>query len=848
MSTSRAARALLGVAVPALVLAGILGGDPPGVADPASAAPPPTAPVGQAQTVPSGSQSLGPAATSTPLSLDVVLSPRDPAALDAFVRQVSEPASSSYHHYLAKGEFGSRFGASPSTIARVTSTLRSEGLTPGPVSANDLVIPVQTTVAAAQSAFHVQIDKFHLPSGRVAHANTGPPQLPSAIAPSVVGIGGLSDVAPLAPKFVPGGGVGAQAQLSPATSGPTPCSAASNVPGSYTANQIAHAYGYDTGAYGNARTGAGQTVALFELAGFLPSDVGAFQTCYGISTNNTMVNVAVTPVDGGANVGSASIEAVLDIEAVSGLAPAASINVYEAPNTTAGVLDAYQQIATDDTAQTISTSWGLCEQLQGFATAKSEQLIFEQMAAQGQSIVASSGDRGSADCQGQNGSTALAVDDPASNPYVTGVGGTSLTSVGPPTTETVWNDSTQSAGAGGGGISSFWLMPKWQTTLGVNSRSKGTTCGAPGGAYCREVPDISASADPYHGYTIYYNGSWQSIGGTSVSAPMWGALVSLANQGCGDRAGFLNPTLYSRQADLKDITSGNDDYPTGTNGGLYPAAAGYDMASGLGTPTAALFAPGVLCNSGVRSKLAVSTQPPASSPAGSNFSVGVSVQDSSGNLISTDSATVVSLAVTSGTGTAGATLSCTGGNSATASSGVATFSCSLDRTGTGYTLTATASGLTPASTSSFGITPGTPSKLAVSAQPPGSWPAGSNFSVGISSNDASGNLVSTDTATVVSLAITSGTGTVGATLSCTGGTAPRSRRAWPASAARSTSPGPVIPSRRAQPGSPRPPPRASPSCQVPPPSSSSAPSPLPAGPPDRISRWASRCRTPQATW
>jgi subtilase family serine protease len=700
----------------------------------AAGATPATGPVGKAGPVPAGSENLGPAASSTPLSLDVVLSPRDPAALDAFLQQLYDPGSPQYHRFLAKGAFGPEFGASATTIARVSSALRSAGLNPGTVDPNDLIIPVQTTVSVAQSAFNVQIDSYQLPSGRRAYANTASPQVLSSIAPDLIDVAGLSNVAQLQPsERKPSAGADAlprsQAQLVSETSGPTPCSAASGVSGSYTANQLAHAYGFDTGAYDEGQLGADQTIALFELEPFSSSDIGTYQTCYGISTNDAMVNVTVKSVDGGAGSGSGSGEAALDIEDVTGLAPAASIDVYEAPNTETGVLDEYAQIADDDSAQVVSSSWGLCEHSEGMSTAESEETDFEQMAAQGQSMLAAAGDDGSEGC----GTDSLAVDDPASDPYVTGVGGTTLSSIGPPPTETVWNESARHAGAGGGGISSFWPMPSWQTTVGVNADSSATPCGAPAGSYCREVPDVSASADPYDGYTIYYKNDWQAIGGTSGAAPLWAALVTLSDEGCGAPAGLLNPELYAHESDLNDITSGNDDY-TGTNGGLYPATIGYDMASGLGTPTSALFAPGVLCPA---PKLVASTEPPSSVAEGSSFPVAVSVENSSGNVLTTDNTTLVALAITSGTGTPGATLNCAGGNSATATSGVATFSCSINDPGAGYTLTASAASLASIVSSSFTVTAIPPPTTAVLVPSNGATLSGSTYLDASASNATS---------------------------------------------------------------------------------------------------------------
>ncbi len=383
--------------------------------------------------------------------------------------------------------------------------------------------------------------------------------------------------------------------VDPQATGPSPCSGASSDSHTYTANQLAGAYGFATGAYAGGRLGAGETVALFELEHYQSSDITSYESCYGISTA-----VNETNIDGGATgIAAGSGEAALDIEDIAGLAPDATIDVYEAPNTGTGLLDEYQAIANNPSVQVVSSSWGECEPQSSLSSVDAEETIFEQMATQGQSMMAATGDTGSSACWGQtapHGSNAVAVDDPSSDPYVTGVGGTDLTSTGSPPTESVWNESSISNGAGGGGISTDWTMPTWQQALGVNSHSSGTPCSAPSGSDCRESPDVSASADPQHGYAVFFNGSWIDIGGTSAAAPLWAALTALADEGCTSPAGLLNPALYSHAADLNDVTSGTNDYtPSGYAGGLYPATSGYDMASGLGTPTATLFSPGVLC-------------------------------------------------------------------------------------------------------------------------------------------------------------------------------------------------------------------------------------------------------------
>lgn len=193
----------------------------------------------------------------------------------------------------------------------------------------------------------------------------------------------------------------------------------------------------------------------------------------------------------------------------------------------------------------------------------------------------------------------LSVDNPAGQPDVTGVGGTSLSASGPPPTESVWNDATDySMGAGGGGISQSFAMPSYQSPLAVIAGSSGTPCANASGD-CREVPDVSANADPATGYDVYVNGAWLVEGGTSAAAPLWAGVLAEVASANADTAGYglFNGALYALAGAhpgtfLNDVTSGNNDY-NAANGGTYAAGAGYDMASGLGTPIAAELASGV---------------------------------------------------------------------------------------------------------------------------------------------------------------------------------------------------------------------------------------------------------------
>ena len=563
-------------------------------------------PIGHAVALPPQAHDLGPKSASVPLQLDISVAPRNPHALDNFLADVYDPSSPLYHHFLAPGTFGATFGASPSTIAAVTSQLDALGLHPGAVNPDGLIIPVTTTVGAAERALGVVIHNYRLPTGRVVYTNTAPPLIPTSISSAVTAVVGLSDLYQPRPQLIksagaqPVTGTVPSAALPRTSGGPTACSAAVAA-GGYTAGQLASVYGFDSGAYAHGLLGQGETIALYELEPYSTSDVTAFESCYGISTPVTTVKV-----DGGAGTGPGTGESILDIDNAIELAPKANVLVYESPNNGgSGPLDSYAQIANNDTAEVVSTSWGICEPYLGAPSALAEEGIFMQMAAQGQSMFAASGDSGSEDCYSGPGTpTTLAVDDPGSDPYVTSVGGTTLrlNSAGTRSTETVWNNGASTGGgAGGGGISTLWAKPSWQNGSGViNSYSSSTACSAAPGTYCREVPDVSAVANPADGFSVYVAGNWTAEGGTSGAAPLWAALTALSDQACGatvpaHAAGLVSPALYAHPGDLYDVTTGNNDY-TATNSGAYGATTGYDMASGLGTPQAALFTPGVLCS------------------------------------------------------------------------------------------------------------------------------------------------------------------------------------------------------------------------------------------------------------
>jgi subtilase family serine protease len=421
---------------------------------------------------------------------------------------------------------------------------------------------------------------------------------------------------------------------------------------------------YNAPNAGPRAKGAGATVAVFELSAYNHSNITTWaQTFYG---PHYFPRLADINVDGGPLAPNTSqcpvgdtcfygyggdVEVQADIEQDLTIAPDTdSILVYNAPNDETGQtsLDEYATIANQDIADSISSSWGECEADAGLGYAQAENTIFEQMAAQGQSMFAASGDTGAFECI-RDGTFSdhlpLEALDPASQPWVTGTGGTSFTSFDPGLnpnpgypygTEAVWNtldvcsgnnSSTATStgiidcgayGASGGGHSIFWPMPDYQRGPGVISPytvSGPTNCAlAAAGQPCREGPDVSANADPLTGYAEYCTGStyvspnpygtdyesaclgitktpgapgWFHIGGTSLSAPLWGALFSDRDAFQGYRSGNANYVLYrifdnpwTYAADFHDIIP----LPLENNNGFYPVTRNYDEATGIGSP------------------------------------------------------------------------------------------------------------------------------------------------------------------------------------------------------------------------------------------------------------------------
>ena len=513
-------------------------------------------------------RNLGRLPAASVVSSAMILPLRNQTELDALLSRLQDPADPQYGHYLTPDEFTARFGPTAAQYAAAARYAKSQGLTVIGTHANRLLLDVSGPASRMEAAFGVHLNAYKGAGGRVFHASDAVPSVPRALAGIVSGVAGLSNAALRRPYNLRL----SDSALHPDIQGRK--TTGTGPGGGLAPHDIKTAYGLSS----TTLTGSGQTLALFELDGYTASDITEYESYFGLPSV-PLQNVLLDGVTGAA--GSGAEEVTLDIELQVALAPGVSkVLVYETGGTDSQVLDGYSRIAEDDQAKQISTSWGLDEQETDSSLIQSENTIFQQMAAQGQTIFAASGDSGAYDSGTR--SDGLRVDDPASQPYVCGVGGTTLATntAGTYISETTWNSGSVQNGAGGGGVSSVWPIPSWQKAAVAASGQ--------GSATQRNVPDVSLDADPNTGYAIYEGGRWDVYGGTSCGGPLWSGFTALVNQQrtanglapLGQASPALYPTLAGARykTDFHDIANGSTNL-------YYPAVTGYDDATGLGTPS-----------------------------------------------------------------------------------------------------------------------------------------------------------------------------------------------------------------------------------------------------------------------
>jgi hypothetical protein len=648
----RPQRRLLGVAMLALLL-----GVP--VVVEASAAEGQGAPVrvGAAPRLPRGAVNLGPTPASNIISGAILVRPRNGQALESFIGEVTTKGSSLFGQYLSKGQFAARFGPTAATVTSIKDQLAGDGLQIDGVTDGGQLVRFSGSAKHVASAFATGLERYRLADGSLGRATTSAPALPASVAGSVATVVGLDELTSPQPLLLRP--KSSRRRLYAAAKGatfahpdgsPQPCRAASvdaEAAGGLTDDEIANAYGA-FGLYSVGDTGSGVHIGIYEQEPFVASDIQHFDKCYfGAAAAKTMApRLNVIPIEGGSTQGPGEGEASLDVEDVSAMAPGASIDVYDAPESLAGELAEITAMVDEDRDQIITSSWGEpCEQEAQAGepgVQQAESYLFQQAAAQGQTFLNAAGDTGSDACEEahrelspQPGQAPVSTTELASQPYVLAVGGTTITDAATqPAQEHVWNDGPE-GGGGGGGISQSWAMPSWQrdsTVPGIvlpgsadytNAASVEQSFGYPTGfcdstlpaaeatTPCRLVPDVSAQADEYTGAPTVYSeafrghgeyespNGWVTTGGTSSASPIWAAMLALvdasptcrANAATASGVGFVSPLLYAiasnptaYAASFNDISEGNNDVYGLDGDKVFPATQGFDLASGLGSP------------------------------------------------------------------------------------------------------------------------------------------------------------------------------------------------------------------------------------------------------------------------
>ncbi|MGY3040268.1 kumamolisin [Rhodanobacter sp. TND4EL1] len=578
------------------------------------------------------------------INVTLVLGLHDQAALESFVYGTVTRGNPAFHRFLTTAQFASRYGATASDIARVQAFLKQQGLTQVELLPNHLAIKVGGTIGQFNAAFHTSIHDYQASDGSTFHQPNATPSLPAALSGTLIVASGLSTEARyhshrMTAVMPPRTGPSANALARSAAPAATTCKGnptATCTPGEFTVGDVANRYNINP-LYQRGVNGKGSTIGIATLANFLPADAYTYWSTIGLGVKPN--RITQVHVDGGGPLGSSagSGETSLDVEQSGGLAPWANIIVYDAPNTDAGFFDVFNQAVSDNQVDSLSVSWGSPEifyfpESNGGVDFTDELRAFHQVfleaAAQGISMFASSGDAGAYDTTRSFGGLPsdpvpppLSVDAPGSDPLITSAGGTTLPfsysfSGGPTASlskESVWGwdyivkyfqtnfgaDLTSQlySVGGGGGVSVFWPVPRYQQfTAGIRKSEKNQTLLAPiyginfvlpANYRGRNEPDISLNADPETGYSFISSKDGSGLltfeGGTSFVAPQLNGISALLRQATHGRIGLWNPQVYALQnifgygpfSAFNDIRNGDNWF--------YAGKGRYEPGAGIGT-------------------------------------------------------------------------------------------------------------------------------------------------------------------------------------------------------------------------------------------------------------------------
>lgn len=573
--------------------------------------------------------------SSTDVGFRVYLGWTDPAGAAAMALTVSDPRSPSYGHYLTPQQFRKQFAPAPATVNQVQNWLKSQGFSLTYTPKNGHYVSAEGTVAQLQAAFGVSFANYQV-NGQVVRAPSADVSIPSSLANIVRSVVGLDEsylfvqtqhrVDTNAP---PSAGFRNSPPLSayypqllspyafPAGFTDVALATVSWTVKGYTPDQIKGAYGI------SGYDGSGQTVAIIDAyaSPTIVQDVNQWSVNRGLPTMSPSQFQQVTP-PGVYNRAENKKqdpegwygEETLDVESVHGMAPGAKIVYVGAPNSYQDLDAAMNHVVDEHLAQIVTNSYGFdTERLApGFIKPMEDTLV--QAAIEGIGVYFSSGDNGD-----ETSTEGYATPDwPASSPWVTAVGGTSL-GVNASNTralETGWGTSTYPCDqaslvctrggwlyGAGGGVSALFALPSYQANAGLTLTGRG-------------VPDVAALADPQTGLLVgqtqtFPDGAYYDeyrIGGTSLASPIFAGLMALADQKAGHAHGFANPLFYANPSAFYDVVSvktavarrnfvNSVDATAGTSDSLRTfddysgsptqhTGPGWDNVTGLGTPGA----------------------------------------------------------------------------------------------------------------------------------------------------------------------------------------------------------------------------------------------------------------------
>jgi kumamolisin len=499
-----------------------------------------------------GARDLGPLDTNTRLRIVLGLTGQ---------RSGEEADAIAAGQRVTEAQYDAEFGPRPATARDVVARLKAFGIQ-GSWSPGSALVRASGTVGSVERAFGVRIDRYARADGASFYGPTSAPHLSGVPADAVSSIMGLDDAQQV---------VGLDRVLR---------SSGSGLPGGYTPDQVLGAYHFAP-LYAAGLDGSGQTIVFLEFDKFDRSHLARFTQAFG----QAPISVTTSSDDAWGSPEDPSGEADMDLEIAHSVAPKAHLVVVYADSGVDDLTSALSDAVGNYPTAIFSISLGGCAGNGIDSGASAWDDVLKHLALVGGTALVSSGDQGAFTCTpGSSGLLTPSASSPADDPYATAVGGTSLF-VGPDNSyqsEASWGSSMTQSGSGGG-LSPTWRMPGYQA--GSDDRD-------PYANGKRQLPDVAAVSDPTTGWDIYTAGGWDIQAGTSAGAPLWAGLMALTDQSARlhgvSSVGFANPIIYAigkspaRYATaFHDITLGNNLF--------YPAKAGWDFATGWGSPDGAGF-------------------------------------------------------------------------------------------------------------------------------------------------------------------------------------------------------------------------------------------------------------------